>query len=189
MCRHENTLYSLANSQRETVPNGRAIEKVLRTLQEAEMEPFEKITLQKSGICSGPIQPDDGVDSCSNYCGLLMPWNEQVQNPNFDQRLFLHKEWSGRDTKGNEDEFFVDQPRVDLDTMERIMSATAGPYLEWKKAHPGLVGTEEDLLKRSRREIERLQREVGVKAGEEWVKSSVMGALVIVKKKTRCNVK
>ncbi|POS73958.1 methyltransferase domain-containing protein [Diaporthe helianthi] len=175
----------------KSVPNGRAIEEILSGLQKTEMEPFEKIRLRESSNGSGstPRQLDDGVDSSSNYCGLLMPWDEQVQDPNFDETLFLHKEWSGRDTEGEEDEFFVSQPRVDLDTMERIMSATAGPYLEWKKANPGLVGTEQDLLKRSRREIERLQREVGVKAGEEWVKSSVMGTLVIVKKKTKCSVR
>jgi trans-aconitate 3-methyltransferase len=172
------------------VPNGRAIEQVLMSLQEAELEPFEKITLQKSEIARSAMQPDDSVrSSCSQYCGLLMPWHELVQNPHFDEAVFFHREWSGRDTKSEDDEFFVSQPRVDLETMEQIISATAGPYLEWKKAHPSLVGTEQDLLKRSRREIERLQRQVGVKAGEEWVRSRVVGALVIVKMKTACDIK
>ncbi|KAG8157955.1 hypothetical protein KVR01_012227 [Diaporthe batatas] len=173
----------------QSVPNARAIEEVLTSLQETEMEQFEKIPLQKSDTGNSTTQPDDGDDPSSKYCGLLMPWDKQVRNPNFDETLFFHRGWSGRGTECDEDEFFASQPRFDLDTMERIMSTTAGPYLKWKEAHPSLVGTEDDLLKRSRREIERLQRQVGVKAGEEWVKSSVMGALVIVKKKTGCDVK
>lgn len=148
-------------------------------MQQADMAPYEKFQASSQDAAIGSKATGKLADT---YCGLLLPWHEQVQNPAFDEGHFYHKEWSGR-SNGDTDEFFASQPSVDLDSMEQVMGSTAGPYLEWRKAHPELAGTEQDLLRRGRREIERLQREVGVAKGEEWVKTNVQGALLIVKKR------
>lgn len=165
----------------EQVPNGRAIEESLNALRQAEMERFEKI--QATTLGNNTVEFDQDANTFGTYYGVLLPWHETIRNSDFDESTFYHRKWSGRDTDGEVEEFFISQPRFDLDTMEQIMGTTAGSYMEWRKAHPDLAGTDKDLLKRSRREIERLQRQVGVEKGEEWVKSSVFGALMIVKKK------
>lgn len=69
-----------------------------------------------------------------------------------------------------------------MDTFEKMMS-TGSPVTRWRQANPDLVGTEKDVLAILRKEIERLLQEVGVKKGEEKVKGSVLGALLVVKKK------
>lgn len=148
------------------MPNAAAIEEALNLMQQAEVEQYEK------------FKADEDEDCCS----LSLPWQENIGITDFDESTFYRKRWPGQGGNDNDD-FFISQPRFDLDTMEQIMSATAGPYLEWRKSHPDIAGTEQDLLRRSRREIERLQRAVGVEEGREWIKSSVAGILLIVKKK------
>lgn len=148
------------------------------------MAPFERFTpskgeeAKKSSSNKGTFSAQDET----TYRDLLLPWHDTVQSQEFDRTNVYHRLWTGKDTENDADEFFSSQPKCDLDTMEHIMSNTAGPYLEWRKAHPDLAGTEQDMLRRSRREIERLQQEVGVKKGEEWVKSSVEGFLLVIKR-------
>ena len=71
---------------------------------------------------------------------------------------------------------------VDLDTMERILG-TASPVQRWREAHPDAAGTERDIIRIMRMEIERLLHEAGVEKGKEVVKGSLRGVLLIVKKK------
>jgi len=71
---------------------------------------------------------------------------------------------------------------VDLDRMEKILG-TASPVQRWREAHPDAVGTERDVIRMMRKEIERLLHEAGVEKGKEVVKGNVKGVLLMVKKK------
>ncbi len=66
--------------------------------------------------------------------------------------------------------------------MERILG-TMSPVQRWREAHPDAVGTERDVIRVMRREIERLLHEAGVEEGKEVVKGSLRGVLLMVKKK------
>lgn len=151
------------------------------------MARFEKFGPSKGSDAEAKISSNKNTLSTGDiYRNLLLPWHEAVQDVAcaFDRANLYQRLWTGREGRGSHDadDFFSSQPRVDLDTMEQIMGITAGPYLDWRNAHPDLAGTEQDMLRRSRREIERLQREVGVEEGKEWVKSSVEGFLLIIKR-------
>jgi hypothetical protein len=71
---------------------------------------------------------------------------------------------------------------VDLDTMEKVMG-TISPFQRWRDAHPDEVGTERDVVRRMRREMERLLRQGGVEEGKEGVRVSFKAVLLMVKKK------
>ena len=71
---------------------------------------------------------------------------------------------------------------TDLDRMERVMG-TASPVQRWRDAHPDAVGTERDVIRIMRREIERLLQEAGVEKGKEVIKGNLTGVLLMVKKK------
>jgi trans-aconitate 3-methyltransferase len=69
-----------------------------------------------------------------------------------------------------------------LVTMEKIMG-TMSPVQRWREAHPEAVGTEEDVVRRLRRTLERLLRAGGMEEGKEYIEGNVQGVLLIVKKK------
>jgi SAM-dependent methyltransferase len=112
----------------------------------------------------------------NRYAGLPLPWTLAQPVTEFDASAFFRKDW------GIGEEFFVGEPEVDLDTFE-LMNATASPVTRWRQAHPDLVGTERDVLKMLRREIELLLHEAGVERGKETVRGSVLGTLLVFKKK------
>jgi SAM-dependent methyltransferase len=113
----------------------------------------------------------------NRYTTLPLPWTLDSPVGEFDQDSFFRKDWQA------DEEFFTGQPEVNLDMFEKMM-ATGSPQMRWHQAHPELVGTEKDVLKILRNEIEGLLHEAGVEKGKELVRASVQGALLIIKKKT-----
>lgn len=77
--------------------------------------------------------------------------------------------------KGEADRFF------DLNMFELGM-ATASPVTRWREANPEKVGTEDDVVRRMRRTIERFLWEAGVEKGKESVRSGNAGVLLMLKK-------
>jgi trans-aconitate 3-methyltransferase len=63
------------------------------------------------------------------------------------------------------------------------MLGTGSAETRWRQAHPDLVGTEEDVVRKMRREIERLLWEAGVEKGKERLRGSVAAAILLFKKK------
>ena len=86
------------------------------------------------------------------YAHLDLPWTLAQPVAEFDQSSFFRKDW----VLG--EEFFLGQKEVDLDKWEKMMG-TASPVTRWREAHPEDCGTERDVLRVSRREIERLLHE------------------------------
>lgn len=111
----------------------------------------------------------------NRYMELPLPWNLAQPVPEFDESTFFRKDWNPAE------EFHVGQPEVDLDTFE-MMIGTGSATTRWRQAHPDAAGTERDVVKMLRREIERLLHEAGVERGKEMIKGSVQGALLMIKK-------
>ncbi|KAF2502520.1 S-adenosyl-L-methionine-dependent methyltransferase [Lophium mytilinum] len=148
-----------------TMPNAAAIQAIFDEIEERDMKPF--------------LLPGNLLTR-SLYVGLPLPWTLKSPVPDFDEATFFRKEWS----PGNGEEFFADggQP-VGLDVMEKGMG-TMSPIQRWRDAHPDAVGTERDILRIIRREIERALHEAGVEKGKEVLKGSPRGVLLMIKKKT-----
>jgi hypothetical protein len=53
----------------------------------------------------------------------------------------------------------------------------------WCEANPDKAGTGKDVVKRMRRRVEALQREVGVRSGEEVLVGNMTIVLLMVKKR------
>ncbi|KAK8098071.1 methyltransferase domain-containing protein [Apiospora kogelbergensis] len=66
----------------------------------------------------------------------------------------------------------------DLDPLSLI-----SPVQRWREAHPDLAGTEKDMIRMMRRDIEKILHQAGVEKGKEQLKAGIAAVLVIVKKK------
>jgi hypothetical protein len=143
------------------MPNAAAIQAAIEQHRERHLKPY---------CVPGNLLARD------RYVDLPLPWTLAQPVPEFDESTFLWKDWDV------DKEFFVGQPEVDLDTFEKMM-ATGSAVTRWRQAHPDDVGTERDMLRMLRREIERLLHEAGVEKGKEKVKGAAHGVLLMVKRK------
>jgi hypothetical protein len=116
------------------------------------------------------------------YVDLPLPWTLEKPVPEFDKSTFFRKEWNTGSTAESREKFFVGSGQPgDLDMLEKVLS-TASPVTRWRAAHPDAVGTEEDVVRIVRRNIERALHEAGVEKGKEVVLGDVAGVLLIIKK-------
>jgi hypothetical protein len=129
-----------------------------------------------------PFMEPGNILTRNRYVDIALPWTLSQRVHEFDPDTFVRLEWP------IDEPFFVgvgdndDDGGADLDTFEKMM-ATGSAETRWRQAHPDLVGTEGDVLKQLRLEIERLLHEAGVKPGEERLRGVVEGVLLFVKKK------
>ncbi|KAI9830557.1 MAG: hypothetical protein M1819_005515 [Sarea resinae] len=144
-----------------STPNAAAIQTVIDLYREQHLSPY--------------FAPGNLVVR-GRYVDLPLPWTLATPVPDFDEASFIRKDWDVGD------QFYVGPPELDLDTYERVMG-TASPIVRWREAHPDAVGTERDVLRMLRREMERLLHEAGVAKGEERLKGVTPGVVLIVKKK------
>lgn len=144
-----------------SMPNSAAIQAAIEKHQDGPLMPY---------YVAGNLLPRN------RYRGILLPWTLPEPVEAFDESAFIRKEWdSGED-------FHVGESEADLDTFEKLM-ASGSAQVRWHQAHPDLVGTDKDLVKILRNEVERLLHEAGVEKGKEMVKGAVSGAVLVVKKK------
>jgi len=116
------------------------------------------------------------------YTNLALPWTLSPPVKEFEEATFLRKEW-GTDNKSEpSDEFLAHQEPVDLDRFERILG-TSSPVIRWREANLDKVGTELDVVRIIRNNIERLLHEAGVEKGKEMLRGGVKGVLLVVKRK------
>ena len=144
-----------------SMPNAAAIQAAMDRSQEQHLTPY---------LVPGNLLTLNG------YIDLPLPWTLAPPVPEFDESTFFRKDWDAAE------DFFVGQPEADLDTFEKMMG-TGSAVTRWRQAHPDDVGTERDLVRMLRREMERLLHEAGVEKGKEKTKGAVQGALLVVKKK------
>lgn len=110
------------------------------------------------------------------YKTLPMPWDASPPVEAFDRASLFRQEWALDEQfhSGTENTFSLD--------MFEKMFATSSPVTRWRKAHPETQGTEKDVVRVMRNEIDMLLREAGVPAGSDVLKGASPGALVMVKR-------
>jgi hypothetical protein len=146
------------------MPNAAAIYAMAKTIFEKELMPY----MEHGNRLAQEL-----------YVNLPLPWTLIPAVTEFDEAAMFRKEW-GPDN--NEDFVISGSSAVDMDTLEDIMS-TMSPVTRWREANPEAVGTEKDITRIFRREIERLLQEAGVEKGKEIYTGSLTAALLMVKKK------
>lgn len=110
------------------------------------------------------------------YVGLPLPWTLLQPVPEFDEKTFFRKDWEP------DEPFVAGEQEGNLDMFELAMG-TGSAITRWRQAHPDDVGTERDVVRILRREIEKLLEEAGVEKGKEKLRGVVQGTVLIVKKK------
>ncbi|KAI5919686.1 hypothetical protein F4810DRAFT_685935 [Camillea tinctor] len=152
----------------DSVPNAEAIQAALDTIRKENLAPY---TLPGNLL------------SRELYGDLILPWTADPIVAGFDKENFFRTEW-GTGTEGalpGGELLAGGYPEADMDTIEAMMG-TASPIVRWREANKEKVGTEQDIVRMMRREIERLLHEAGVEKGKEIVKGSASGVLLLVKK-------
>ncbi|KAF2671137.1 S-adenosyl-L-methionine-dependent methyltransferase [Microthyrium microscopicum] len=144
------------------VPNAAAIEKFLKEHEERHLVPY---------ISPGNLLARD------LYRELPLPWTLDKPVSVLDKNTFFRLEWDG----SNPTDFYAGDQKLDMNTIE-IMAGTLSPVVRWREAHPEDVGTERDVVKIQRRELERLLQEGGVEKGAEYIQGNLSGVLMMVKK-------
>ena len=147
-----------------SVPNATAIQAAIDDIEERDLKPF--------------FEPGNLLTR-SLYLDLPLPWTLSPPIADFDEITFFRKEWGPNDSE----EFLIGGGlTVNMDTMEKVLG-TGSPVQRWREAHPDAVGTERDVVRVMRREMERLLHEAGVEKGKEIVKGNLRAVLLMVKKK------
>lgn len=144
-----------------TLPNAKAINAAMDEHRDRYLTPY--------------ITPGNLLTH-NRYLDLPLPWTLSTPAPEFDQDTFRRVDWDPTEP------FHTGEAEVDMDMFEKML-ATGSAQTRWRQAHPEDVGTERDILRITRREIERLLHEKGVEKGKERVKGVVQGAILLVKKK------
>ncbi|KAI0597176.1 methyltransferase [Biscogniauxia sp. FL1348] len=153
----------------DSVPNAEAIHAALDAIMEEHVAPY---------MLTGNIL------SQNLYIDLPLPWALDPAVAEFDKETFLRTEWgTGAEGALSGDEFLAGADlEADMDTMEAMLG-TASPIVRWREANKEKVGTEQDVVRLMRREIERLLREAGVEKGKEVVRRAWSGVLLVIKKR------
>lgn len=144
-----------------TIPNADAIDKAVEDFRTNDLAPYRT--------------PGNDI-SHNRYRDLLLPWTLETPVADFAPSDFVRREWQPG-------EVFHSGPReIDLDTFEKMISTGSG-VTRWRQDHPDLVGTEQDVIRRLRRTIEKLLHEAGVEEGQERLRGDSLGVLLLFKKK------
>jgi SAM-dependent methyltransferase len=161
-------LWSVGDSRVDpSVPNGAAIQAAIDEINKRELKPFTV---------------DGNLVAQQLYVDLPLPWALTPPVADLNEATFCRKEW-GPNGESSE-EFFMGGrlTTVDMDMFEKMMGTTSQVH-RWRDAHPDDAGTERDVLKIMRREIERLSQDAGVEKGKEVLKGTLTAVLLMVKKK------
>lgn len=120
------------------------------------------------------------------YATLPLPWTISPPEPAFPESLFRRKTFgmNEKEAEGQVDgeDFSQGAAELGLDTVE-MMLATASPVTRWRQANPAKVGTEEDVVRRMRKTVEKFLWQAGVEKGKELVRPGIAGVLLMLKKR------
>ncbi|KAL1894852.1 hypothetical protein Sste5346_005539 [Sporothrix stenoceras] len=112
----------------------------------------------------------------NKYLDLGLPWTVPEPVSEFPKNEFSRRDWTM-----SEKFMTVGEMAVNMDMMEKLMS-TSSPYTRWCEANPDKVQGEDNILRKLRREVERILQEASVEKGKETVRGSALGAVLIAKK-------
>ncbi|KAK4506024.1 hypothetical protein PRZ48_003989 [Zasmidium cellare] len=140
------------------LPNAGKIETALSRHREEYLAPFK---------VEGNLMSQDG------YKHLAMPWAIDPPINGFNKSSFNRRIWEP------DERFLAGEDAYSLDDFEKTMG-TMSPVVRWREANPEKVGTEEDVVRVLRNEIEGLLREGGVQ--DLVLRGRVPGAVLMLKK-------
>lgn len=116
----------------------------------------------------------------NNYVDLPLPWTVDPPVAEFDKKSFVRKDWGVGEGKEPGEEFSnINEATLD---MIELMMGTGSPVIRWREANKEKVGTEEDVVKIVRREMEEAFADAGVEKGKELLKGGAEGVLLLVKR-------
>jgi SAM-dependent methyltransferase len=142
-------------------PNAAALNDAFKRYQKDYLEPY--------------FEPGNRLTR-DGYKSLPMPWDATPPVEAFARDGLFRKEWA------LDEPFHVGQDDpISLDLLEKML-ATSSPVTRWRKAHPETQGTEGDVVRVLRNEIEKLLGEAGVAKGTKALKGAAPGVLVMVRK-------
>ena len=117
------------------------------------------------------------------YRDLPLPWTLDSPVSDFDKASFVRKEWNtgdqGQDTPL--EKFYAASSPPNLDALEQVFG-TMSPVTRWRQAHPEAVGTEQDVVRVMKREMQKVLKDAGITNESDGLKGSVDGVLLLVKK-------
>lgn len=143
----------------ESVPNSAKIQETLEKHRDEYLGPY---------LEPGSQLAHDG------YIDLPMPWTLEHPVSEFEQSSFERKDLG--------EAFFSSQVEFSLAQYGKVLS-TGSAITRWREAHPDLVDTDQDVVTMLLKKIETLLYEAGVEKGQEKLRGTVQGALLLVKKK------
>jgi hypothetical protein len=149
-----------------STPNAGAIQATIDSLNDSELGPY--------------YEPGNRM-AHNLYIDLALPWNVTPPVTEFDEETYFRKEWGPQDGIKEMLESSAGAD-VTLDAMEKLWGTTS-PVQRWRDANPEKAGTEEDIVKRFIAVIARLLHDAGVEVGNEKIKATLTGVLMMVKKK------
>lgn len=119
------------------------------------------------------------------YKDILLPWQIPTPVADFDKDSFVRQEW-GTDAPGAErgDQYYETSKREAGPAAIEAILATMSPVTRWREAHPEAVGTEEDVVRKMRREMEQALYDGGVEKGKEVIVGGVSAVMLLVKKRS-----
>jgi hypothetical protein len=144
-----------------TTPNAKAVQRVLDRLEHERLWPYK----------TRGNELDHGL-----YRELGMPCEGGVPDGGFPEAEFVRKEWNvGGEVEVGE-RFFVGHEVVSLENYAKVC-ATWSMVTRWREARPDLVGTEDDVVSLTVRE---LQEALG---GQEWFEGGTATGLLLFKRR------
>lgn len=149
-----------------STPNAAAIQATLDSLDDGEL---------------GPYYSPGNRTAHNLYVDLGLPWTVTPPVTEFDEETYFRKEWGPQDGVKEMLESSAGAD-VTLDAMEKVWGTTS-PVLRWRDANPEKAGTEEDVVKKFIGAIAGLLHEAGVEKGNEKIKATLTGVLMMVKKR------
>lgn len=122
-----------------SVPNHETSQEILDNVLKVSLKDF----MEPGNIISNDL-----------YINLPMPWTLEPKLLEFEESKFVRKEWGpfeSADAKGTSHMFGT--LAVTLDKLEMMLGTTSS-VTRWREAHPHAVGTEQDVLRKMRRDRE-----------------------------------
>jgi trans-aconitate 3-methyltransferase len=144
-----------------TTPNAKVVQHVLDRLEHERLSPHK----------TRGNELGQGL-----YRELGLPWEGEVPDGGFPEAEFVRKEWNvGGEVEVGE-RFFMGNEVVSLEDFAKVC-ATTSMVTRWREAHPGLVGTGDDVVSLTVRE---LREALG---GQEWFEGGTATGLLLFKRR------
>ncbi len=99
-----------------------------------------------------PYDTPGNAVSREHYDGLLLPWSISPPVDGFTKDGFTKFSWDRDGKLSSGDEFFLGNKWTTVDRLTKFYR-TMSAMTRWRKANPGLVGTEEDILLKTEKDL------------------------------------